>query len=158
MHETFWGVPCLSGDDKRLTTLVLERGYLTYMQRTAEVWSTFPNTWRIFFKQRLRWARNTWRSDLRALSRPWVYRHPFLAYTMVDKGLSGFTLLLGPAFMVHSLINQNWIFAAVLAGGGNCPARPSCSRICAGGRPRSSSSRDTCSSHGSWPSSSCRRC
>jgi len=116
MHETFWGVPCLSGDDKRLTTLVLERGYLTYMQRTAEVWSTFPNTWRIFFKQRLRWARNTWRSDLRALSRPWVYRHPFLAYTMVDKGLSGFTLLLGPAFMVHSLINQNWIFAAVLAG------------------------------------------
>ncbi len=116
MHETFWGVPCLSGDDKRLTTLVLERGYLTYMQRSAEVWSTFPNTWRIFFKQRLRWARNTWRSDLRALSRPWVYRHPFLAYTMMDKGLSGFTLLLGPAFMVHSLINQNWIFAAVLAG------------------------------------------
>src|SRR3954464_4061979 len=116
MHEQFWGVPCLSGDDKRLTTLVLERGYLTYMQRSAEVWSTFPNTWRIFFKQRLRWARNTWRSDLRALSRPGVYRHPFLAYTMVDKGLSGFTLLLGPAFMVHSLINQNWIFAAVLAG------------------------------------------
>jgi hypothetical protein len=35
---------------------------------------------------------------------------------MVDKGVSGFTLLLGPAFMVHSLINQNWIFAAVLAG------------------------------------------
>ena len=116
MHEQFWGVPCLSGDDKRLTTLVLERGYLTYMQRSAEVWSTFPNTWRIFFKQRLRWARNTWRSDLRALSRPWVYRHPFLAYTMMDKGLSGFTLLLGPAFMVHALINQNWIFAAVLAG------------------------------------------
>ncbi|MBV9923280.1 MAG: glycosyltransferase [Pseudonocardia sp.] len=116
MHETFWGVPCLSGDDKRLTTLVLEHGYLTYMQRSAEVWSTFPNTWRVFFKQRLRWARNTWRSDLRALSRPWVYHHPFLAYTMMDKGLSGFTLLLGPAFMLHALINQNWIFAAVLAG------------------------------------------
>ncbi|HEY0815704.1 MAG TPA: glycosyltransferase [Pseudonocardia sp.] len=115
MHETFWGVPCLSGDDKRLTTLVLERGYLTYMQRTAEVWSTFPNTWRIFFKQRLRWARNTWRSDLRALSRPWVYRHPFLAYTMADKGLSGFTVLLGPFFMVHALIVGNWTFAAVLA-------------------------------------------
>ena len=40
MNETFWGVPCLSGDDKRLTTLTLERGYLTYMQRTAQVWST----------------------------------------------------------------------------------------------------------------------
>jgi hyaluronan synthase len=115
MDETFWGVPCLSGDDKRLTTLVLERGYLTYMQRTAEVWSTFPDQWRIFFRQRLRWARNTWRSDLRALSRPWVWRHPFLAYTMVDKAVSGFTLLLGPIFMGVALVHQNWIFATVLA-------------------------------------------
>jgi hyaluronan synthase len=115
MDETFWGVPCLSGDDKRLTTLVLERGYLTYMQRTAEVWSTFPDQWRIFFRQRLRWARNTWRSDLRALSRPWVWKHPFLAYTMIDKAVSGFTLLLGPIFMVVALAHRNWIFAAVLA-------------------------------------------
>ena len=115
MHETFWGVQCLSGDDKRLTTLVLERGYLTYMQRSAEVWSTFPNKWRVFFRQRLRWARNTWRSDLRALGKPWVYRHPFLAFTMFDKGISSFTLLLGPIFMVYSLIQQNWVFCAVLA-------------------------------------------
>jgi cellulose synthase/poly-beta-1,6-N-acetylglucosamine synthase-like glycosyltransferase len=115
MDETFWGVPCLSGDDKRLTTLILERGHLTFMQRTAEVWSTFPDTWRIFFKQRLRWARNTWRSDLRALSRGWVWHHPFLAYTMLDKGISSFTLLLGPMFMIFALVQQNWIFAGVLA-------------------------------------------
>ncbi|MHA6623447.1 glycosyltransferase [Pseudonocardia sp. DLS-67] len=114
MAETFWGVPCLSGDDKRLTTLTLERGYRTYMQRTAEVWSTFPTRWRVFFRQRLRWARNTWRSDLRALSKRWVWRHPFLAYTMIDKGLSGFTLLLGPTFFVLSLLHGNWIFCVVL--------------------------------------------
>lgn len=116
MNETFWGVPCLSGDDKRLTTLILERGHLTYMQRTAEVWSTFPSTWRVFFKQRLRWARNTWRSDLRALSRRWVWRRPFLAYTMADKAVSSFTLLLGPAFLTYSLIVHNWVFCAVLVG------------------------------------------
>lgn len=115
MNETFWGVPCLSGDDKRLTTLILERGHLTYMQRSAEVWSTFPDTWKVFFKQRLRWARNTWRSDLRALSRRWAWRHPFLAYTMIDKAVSGFTLLLGPVFMIYSLIVHNWLFAGVLA-------------------------------------------
>jgi hypothetical protein len=80
------------------------------------VWSTFPNTWKVFFRQRLRWARNTWRSDLRALSRGWAWRHPFLAYTMIDKGVSGFTLLLGPIFMVYSLIQQNWIFCLVLLG------------------------------------------
>jgi hyaluronan synthase len=115
MNETFWGVPCLSGDDKRLTTLTLEHGYLTYMQRTAEVWSTFPDKWRIFFKQRIRWARNTWRSDLRALSKPWVWRHPFLAYTMIDKAVSGFTVLLGPGFMIYFIIRQAWIACAVLA-------------------------------------------
>jgi hyaluronan synthase len=114
MAETFWGVPCLSGDDKRLTTLTHERGHLTYMQRTAEVLSTFPTGWRVFFRQRLRWARNTWRSDLRALSKPWVWRHPFLSYTMIDKGLSGFTLLLGPGFFVHSLVQGNWMFCVVL--------------------------------------------
>jgi cellulose synthase/poly-beta-1,6-N-acetylglucosamine synthase-like glycosyltransferase len=115
MDETFWGVPCLSGDDKRLTSLVLERGHRTRLQRSAVVWSTFPTTWAIFVKQRLRWARNTWRSDLRALSKPWVYRHPFLAFTMVDKAISAFTLLVGPYFMVYSLIAGNWAFAVVLA-------------------------------------------
>jgi cellulose synthase/poly-beta-1,6-N-acetylglucosamine synthase-like glycosyltransferase len=114
MHESFWGVPCLSGDDKRLTTLILERGHLTYMQRTAVVWSTFPDSWRIFFKQRLRWARNTWRSDLRALSRAWVWKHPFLAYTMIDKAISGFTVLLGPVFMITALIAQQWVVAGIL--------------------------------------------
>ena len=114
MTETFWGVPSLSGDDKRLTTLILERGYLTYMQRTAQVWSTFPTTWRVFFRQRLRWARNTWRSDLRALSSRWVYGHKFLAFTMADKAISSFTLLFGPAFLIHSIYRQNWIFVVVL--------------------------------------------
>jgi cellulose synthase/poly-beta-1,6-N-acetylglucosamine synthase-like glycosyltransferase len=114
MTETFWGVPSLSGDDKRLTTLIMERGHLTYMQRSAQVWSIFPTTWRVFFRQRLRWARNTWRSDLRALSRGWVWRHPFLAYTMTDKGVSGFTLLLGPMFLVYAAIQQRWIFCLVL--------------------------------------------
>ncbi len=115
MNETFWGVPCLSGDDKRLTTLTLAGGHLTYMQRSALVWSTFPTRWKVFFKQRLRWARNTWRSDIRALSNRWVWGHPFLAYTMIDKGISSFTLLVGPAFMIYSLIVQNWTFVVVLA-------------------------------------------
>ena len=115
MHETFWGVPCLSGDDKRLTTLILERGHRTFMQRSAEVWSTFPDGWRVFFRQRLRWARNTWRSDLRALSRRWVWRHPFLAYTMIDKAVASFTLLLGLAFMISSIVAGHWAFVVVLA-------------------------------------------
>lgn len=116
MAETFMGVPCMSGDDKRLTTLILERGHLAFMQRSARVWSTFPGTPRVFIKQRLRWARNTWRSDLRALSRRWVWKHPFLAFTMIDKGISSFTLLFSPAFMTLAIIREDWLFVACLAG------------------------------------------
>jgi len=115
MQESFLGVPCMSGDDKRLTTLTLEAGYRTYLQRSARVWSTFPDSAKVFFRQRLRWSRNTWRSDLRALSRRWAWSHPFLAYTMVDKAISSFTLLASPAVMVFALANRDWLVAAVLA-------------------------------------------
>lgn len=114
MHETFWGVPCLSGDDKRLTMLILQRGHRTYMQRSARVWSTFPDSWGVFVRQRLRWARNTWRSDLRALSQPWLYRHRFLAFTMLDKAVSCFTVLIAPGFMIYSVVEQRWLFVAAL--------------------------------------------
>ena len=114
MDESFLGIQCMSGDDKRLTSLVLERGYLTYLQRSARVWSTFPDTWTVFRKQRLRWARNTWRSDLRALSSPWLYRHPFLAYTMMDKAVSCFTILIAPVFLVIAVIGQNWLLVTLL--------------------------------------------
>ncbi len=114
MAETFLGVPCNSGDDKRLTTLILEAGWATYMQRSARVWSTFPSDARTFFRQRLRWARNTWRSDLRALGRGWVFRHPFLAFSMVDKAVSSFTLLLSPTYMLLALARADWSVALLL--------------------------------------------
>jgi cellulose synthase/poly-beta-1,6-N-acetylglucosamine synthase-like glycosyltransferase len=115
MNETFLGVPCMSGDDKRLTTLVLEGGHLTVLQRSARVWSTFPRDGRTFFKQRLRWSRNTWRSDLRALGSRWVWRHRFLAFSMLDKAASSFTLLLAPAFMAMAVAAHHWQAVWLLA-------------------------------------------
>lgn len=115
MSETFLGVPCMSGDDKRLTTLVLEGGHDTVLQRSARVWSTFPRDARTFFKQRLRWARNTWRSDLRALGSGWVWRRPFLAFSMIDKAISSFTLLVAPVFMGIALATGAWLTVTLLA-------------------------------------------
>ncbi len=114
MGERFLGVPCNSGDDKRLTTLTLERGHRTYLQRSAVVWSTFPEGHRMFFKQRLRWARNTWRSDLRALFRGWVFRHPFLAFTLIDKAIAPFTALLAPAFFLFAIVRGDFLAVAIL--------------------------------------------
>jgi parallel beta-helix repeat protein len=115
MNETFLGVPCMSGDDKRLTTLVLEGGHLTVMQRSARVWSTFPRDGRTFFRQRLRWSRNTWRSDLRALGSRWVWGHRFLAFSMLDKAASSFTLLVAPAFMAMAIAAHHWQAVRLLA-------------------------------------------
>lgn len=116
MSETFLGVTCMSGDDKCLTRLTLRRGHRTVLQRSARVWSTFPGTPRIFFKQRLRWARNTWRSDIAALFlERWAWRHPFLAYSMVDKMVGSFSLLVAPVFMTLAIIREDWLFVLALA-------------------------------------------
>jgi hyaluronan synthase len=116
MAETFLGVPCMSGDDKCLTSLLLKRGHRTVLQRSARVWSTFPGTPRTFFKQRLRWARNTWRSDIRALwIERWVWRYPFLTYTMLDKAIGSFTLLAAPVFMTLAIVRQDWTFVYLVA-------------------------------------------
>jgi cellulose synthase/poly-beta-1,6-N-acetylglucosamine synthase-like glycosyltransferase len=115
MNETFLGVPCMSGDDKRLTTLTLQAGFATVLQRSARVWSTFPPDARTFFKQRLRWSRNTWRSDLRALGGRWIRDHRFLAFSMLDKAISPFTLLVSPMVMAFAIVFANWELAGLLA-------------------------------------------
>ena len=115
MGETFMGVTCNSGEDKRLTMLTLRHGYQTYLQQNARVWSTFPAGARSFFRQRLRWARNTWRSDLRTLKEGWIFRHKWLAFSMIDKAISAFTLLVAPIFMAIALVTRQWAIAGFLA-------------------------------------------
>ncbi len=115
MNERFLGVQCMSGDDKRLTSLTLAAGHRTVLQRSARVWSTFPDRFGPFLRQRIRWARNTWRSDLRALFGGWVWRYPFLAFTMVDKAVASVTLLFSAGFMVVAVVGRRWDVAGVLA-------------------------------------------
>jgi cellulose synthase/poly-beta-1,6-N-acetylglucosamine synthase-like glycosyltransferase len=115
MNETFLGVPCLSGDDKCLTRLILARGHDAVMQRTARVWSTFPSDVRTFVKQRMRWGRNTWRSDIAALFlERWAWRRPYLALTMLDKMVASFTVLVAPVYMVFAIAGQQWRFVVTL--------------------------------------------
>jgi cellulose synthase/poly-beta-1,6-N-acetylglucosamine synthase-like glycosyltransferase len=116
LNETFLGVRCMSGDDKRLTTLLLEHGHKTILQREARVWSTFPNDLRRFTQQRVRWARNTWRSDIRAMGSRWFWGHRFLAFTTVDKSVSCFTLLVAPSFFIWSIVTSHWRLTLIIGG------------------------------------------
>ncbi|KAG0163774.1 hypothetical protein DFQ28_009295 [Apophysomyces sp. BC1034] len=102
--------PLNSGDDKFLTRWMVSHGWSTFVQvcPEAELFSTFKNNWR-FIKQVLRWTRNTWRSDFRSLftERAIWRRHPYVAFTMVDKFFNPFTLLSGPVLVVIFALEQS---------------------------------------------------
>ncbi|KAI9019522.1 glycosyltransferase like family 2-domain-containing protein [Phycomyces nitens] len=102
--------PLNSGDDKFLTRWMVTHGWNTFVQvcPEAELYSTFKNNWR-FIKQVLRWTRNTWRSDFRSLFTERViwHRHPYVAFTMVDKIFNPLTLLSGPVLVLIFAIKQN---------------------------------------------------
>ncbi|KAF9209075.1 hypothetical protein BGZ49_006484 [Haplosporangium sp. Z 27] len=103
-HDFWLGkYPLNSGDDKFLTRWMVYHGWNTYVQicKEAELLSTFKNNWR-FVKQVLRWTRNTWRSDFRSLfmERKIWKRHPYVAFTMIDKIFNPITLLSGPISVI----------------------------------------------------------
>ncbi len=104
----------MSGDDKRYTCLVLQSGYHTWNQLNAHVYSTFKPDYEGFKKQRIRWSRNSFRSDLRALWQGWVWRYPYLAIMLIDKTVAPFTLLLGPIALLVAMIVGSWKLVAAL--------------------------------------------
>jgi hypothetical protein len=107
-HE-FWLGKYLqhSGDDKFLTRWMHSHSWKTFIQACpeAELLSTFKDNYR-FLLQLLRWTRNTWRSDLKSIfvERHIWTRHPFVAFTMIDKFFNPFTLLLGPCFVIYLMV------------------------------------------------------
>jgi len=114
LNETFMGTHCMSGDDKRYTSLVLQNGYRTWNQLDARVYSTFKPDFKGFQKQRIRWSRNSFRSDLRALWQGWVWRYPYLAFMLIDKTIAPFTLLVGPVVLLLAIALGNWQLVAAL--------------------------------------------
>jgi cellulose synthase/poly-beta-1,6-N-acetylglucosamine synthase-like glycosyltransferase len=112
--ETFWGKHCISGDDKRLTHLVQARGWRVRYQADARVYTPGAPDMRRFLKQRLRWTRNSWRADLRALYDGWVWRKPALAFHLVDRVFQPFATLIAPLFFIVSVYYRNWWVVGVL--------------------------------------------
>ncbi len=82
-HEFFLGKHCNSGDDGRLTWLVLASGYKTVHQSTARTLSMFPNELRAFLKQRVRWSRNSYRCYTTAIWKGWLWRQPLICQISV---------------------------------------------------------------------------
>lgn len=62
-HQTFLGVPATIGEDRALTNFVLRQGYYSVYQRTAQVHTVVPETYRGLCKMFLRWDRANFRES-----------------------------------------------------------------------------------------------
>lgn len=115
-HEFFLGTRGISGDDKRLTHLILEQGWHVAYASDATVYTPGLGKMKKFMKQRLRWTRNSWRADLRATMKGWIWRHPAFGVAMVDRFMQPLFMLIGPVAFAIALAHQEWLFAGILLG------------------------------------------
>lgn len=115
VNETFMGKQCIGGDDKRFTYLIEAEGYETRYQHEARVYTHGMTKMKNLFMQRIRWSRNTWRADLRAIGDGWVWKRPALGLFLVfDRFFAPFTLLVSLCFFILSIIYQLWVPAVIL--------------------------------------------
>lgn len=99
-----------SGDDKFLTRWIQTHNWRTWIQACDEVeliTSFKPNY--MFLIQLLRWTRNTWRSDIRALFFEKVIwsTSPWTAYSMFDRLFNPLSLIYGIIFFLYRAFSPN---------------------------------------------------
>jgi hyaluronan synthase len=114
LNEIIFGRKKESGEDKCLTRIIQKLGWKTYYQSNAVVYSSAASDFKTFWSQRLRWSRNSHNSDFVSLWDGWAWHHPYLAFFMVDRFISTFTLFLGPIFFGIALLNHQWLFASLI--------------------------------------------
>ena len=115
-HEFFLGKLCNSGDDGRLTWLILASGYKTVHQSTARTLSMFPDGLRPFLKQRIRWSRNSYRCYLTAMWKGWLWRQPLICQlSVLQVSLTPVTMGIAVNYLVRWFIQgQPWQVTIVL--------------------------------------------
>ncbi|GGL04739.1 hypothetical protein GCM10007382_25730 [Salinibacterium xinjiangense] len=116
-NEFFLGRRCISGDDGRLTWLVLASGYRTVHQSSAKALSMFPAGFGAFVKQRVRWSRNSYRAYLTAIAKGWLWRVPFITkITVLQILLTPVTMGLTIFYLIFSRLDvSTWGIIAAAA-------------------------------------------
>ena len=113
-HEFFLGRMCISGDDGRLTWLMLAAGYKTVYQSTARTLSMFPDRPWPFYKQRLRWSRNSYRCYLTAIWKGWLWRQPLITQlTVLQFMFTPLTMGIALAYLGHWIFHPGQFIATI---------------------------------------------
>jgi len=115
---------------------VLASGYQTVYQSTARAMSMFPDSGRAFFKQRIRWSRNSYRTYFTAMWKGWVWRQPLICQisvlqVMLTPVTMGFAVYYLSAWILHpakavALVAVGWLLAGrAIRGLSHLRERPS---------------------------------
>lgn len=116
-NEFFLGRRCISGDDGRLTWLVLASGYKTVHQSSARALSMFPSSFAAFVKQRVRWSRNSYRCYLTAIAKGWLWRVPFVTkITVLQILLTPVTMGLTIGYLLFSRLELSTLGIVATVG------------------------------------------
>jgi len=103
------------GDDKCLTRLIQKYGWKSYYQSNAQIYSTAASNFKTFWKQRVRWSRNSFGSDITALVvERWVWKNLYLAFYMIDRFISPFTLMIALITFLFAIYLNNWIVVIII--------------------------------------------
>lgn len=116
VNEKFWGKQVISGEDKRLTYLVLRDGWNLAFQQNARVYTPGAPDIKTFLKQRLRWTRNSWRADLRALWQGWIFRHKALTFLILDRFIQPYVIIISPIYLFVAIRLGHFLPALILFG------------------------------------------
>ena len=114
-YEFFLGRRCNSGDDGRLTWLVLASGYKTVHQSTARAVSMFPDRLRPFLKQRVRWSRNSYRTYITAMWKGWMWHAPLITQlSVLQVSLTPVTMGFAVFYVVEAFQRQQALIATLV--------------------------------------------
>lgn len=105
-EEYFLGHRCLGGDDARLTSLVLKKGYKTVYQDSAVAVSFFDSNFLTYLRQKVRWSRNSFRTYFRALFSLWPYKQKRIVYIIsaYHTIFPGLLSMVGIVFFIYFLV------------------------------------------------------
>jgi hyaluronan synthase len=98
LGQRFLGVPATFGDDRSLTRLMLLRHRVIYHSE-AVCTTIVPESWRVFFRQQLRWKKSWIRENV-LLSRFLWKRHPAMVASFY---MSVLFPLVSPGIALHAL-------------------------------------------------------
>jgi cellulose synthase/poly-beta-1,6-N-acetylglucosamine synthase-like glycosyltransferase len=113
-HEFFVGRLCISGDDGRLTWLILASGYRTVYQSSARTLSMFPDRLRPFLKQRVRWSRNSYRCYITAIWKGWLWRQPLITQlSVLQIMLTPLTMAIAISYLVRWFLHPQQYVATI---------------------------------------------